>query len=167
LRKDAPDSRIPFVFEIERDVRTLPRIEQILCVDTVDEETNLVEVLRGGEELELEFGCGIRVIERREPGWNLLDIDCDYEDIYYDVQREDGGIMILVDRSQQDSFTTAEARLDIRCRFVNRPVERQPLNLGGLFSGQPTPLPTAPSAVAPAATASAITPPRTGDGGIK
>jgi hypothetical protein len=40
--------------------------------------------------------------------------------------------------------------------------------LSGLFNGQPTPLPTAPSAVAPApaATSPVITPPRTGDGGL-
>jgi hypothetical protein len=37
--------------------------------------------------------------------------------------------------------------------------------LSGLFTGQPTPLPTAPSAAAPPAT-SPITPPRTGDGGL-
>ncbi len=38
--------------------------------------------------------------------------------------------------------------------------------LSGLFQGQPTPLPTAPSAVAPAATAPTISPPRTGDAGL-
>jgi hypothetical protein len=38
--------------------------------------------------------------------------------------------------------------------------------LSGLFAGQPTPLPTAPSAVAPAATAPTISPPRTGDAGL-
>ena len=38
--------------------------------------------------------------------------------------------------------------------------------LSGLFTGQPTPLPTAPAAVAPAATAPTISPPRTGDAGL-
>jgi hypothetical protein len=37
--------------------------------------------------------------------------------------------------------------------------------LGGLFQGQPTPLPAVPGAPPPAAT-SPITPPRTGDGGL-
>jgi hypothetical protein len=48
--------------------------------------------------------------------------------------------------------------------------DRRPPNIGaglsGLFQGQPTPLPTAPSAVAPAATSPVITPPRTGDAGL-
>ena len=49
---------------------------------------------------------------------------------------------------------------------------QRPPNIGaglsGLFNGMPTPLPTAPSAVAPApaATAPTISPPRTGDGGL-
>ena len=47
---------------------------------------------------------------------------------------------------------------------------QRPPNIGaglsGLFQGQPTALPTAPSAVAPAATAPTISPPRTGDGGL-
>jgi len=50
------------------------------------------------------------------------------------------------------------------------PAPRQQPNIGaglsGLFAGQPTPLPTAPSAVAPAANAPSISPPRTGDAGL-
>ena len=167
LIKDAPDSRIPFVFEIERDQETRFTLEEIPCVVPDDFETEYTEVLRGGDAVEIDFGCGIRVIERREPGWNLVDVLCDYEDDYYDVRREDGGIMILVDRSAQDTFVgTAAVRRNIECVFVNRPEPRPNLGggLGGLFAGQPTPLPTA---VAPAATAPVITPPRTGDAGLK
>jgi hypothetical protein len=57
------------------------------------------------------------------------------------------------------------------CNRADQREERpRPPNIGaglsGLFAGQPTPLPTAPSAVAPAATAPVITPPRTGDAGL-
>jgi hypothetical protein len=48
------------------------------------------------------------------------------------------------------------------------PVRPRPPNIGaglsGLFNGMPTPLPTAPSAVAPSTT---IRPPNTGDGGVR
>jgi len=51
------------------------------------------------------------------------------------------------------------------------PAATRPPNIGpglsGLFQGQPTRLPTAPSIVAPVATAPAIMPPRTGDAGLR
>ncbi len=49
-----------------------------------------------------------------------------------------------------------------------QPTQRPNIGAGlsGLFQGQPTPLPTAPSAVAPATTAPTISPPRTGDAGL-
>jgi hypothetical protein len=167
LRKDAP-SRTPFTFDLVRD--DLPRIsvEEFPCINPTDHETEFSEVLRGGDEVAIEFGCGIIVRERQEPGWDLVDIVCDYEDEYYDVRPEPDGIMILIDRSMQDSVNTG-GRNDIECTFVNRE-ERPNLGAGlsGLFAGQPTPLPTArPAAVAPAATAPSISPPRTGEAGLK
>jgi hypothetical protein len=59
----------------------------------------------------------------------------------------------------------------IDCPRPTPPPATQRPNIGaglsGLFAGQPTPLPTArPSVSAPAATAPAISPPRTGDAGL-
>ena len=168
LRKDAP-SRTPFTFDLVRD--DLPRIsvEELPCINPTNHETEFSEVLRGGEQIAIEFGCGIIVRERQEPGWDLIDIVCDYVEDYYDVRREGDGIMILRDRSSEDSVFQPNGRRDIECTFVNR--EERPnlgAGLGGLFAGQPTPLPTArPAAVAPAATAPSISPPRTGDAGLK
>ena len=53
---------------------------------------------------------------------------------------------------------------DSHCAPTQRP--NIGAGLSGLFQGQPTPLPTAPSAVAPAATAPTISPPRTGEAGL-
>ena len=54
--------------------------------------------------------------------------------------------------------------------LIRQPEPTRPPSIGGalsgLFTGQPTPLPTAPSAVAPAATSQVISPPRTGDAGL-
>jgi len=169
LRKDAP-SRTPFTFDIERDEGPRFTVEEIACVDTVDNEGEFTEVVRGGDQIAIGFDCGIRVRERQEPGWDLVDIVCDYVDDYYEVRREGDGIMILRDRTSEDSAVQMGLRRDIRCTFVNREEPRGGLGagLGGLFAGQPTPLPTArPAAAAPAATAPSISPPRTGDAGLK
>jgi hypothetical protein len=168
LRKDAP-SRIPFTFDLQRDgLRTV--VEEIPCLGPSVQDEEFTEVLRGGEEIAIGFDCGIRVRERQEPGWDLVDIVCDYEDDYYDVLREGDGILILRDRLSEDTVEQQLVlRRDIECTFINR--EKRPnlgAGLGGLFAGQPTPLPTArPAAVAPAATAPSISPPRTGDAGLK
>jgi hypothetical protein len=65
---------------------------------------------------------------------------------------------------------TVDVTAEASVRYVTMVEERRPPNIGaglsGLFAGQPTPLPTAPGAVAPAATAPTISPPRTGDGGL-
>lgn len=50
---------------------------------------------------------------------------------------------------------------------VERSVPNIGAGLSGLFNGQPTALPTAPSAVAPAATTPVIRPPSTGDAGLQ
>ncbi len=167
LRKDAP-SRTPFTFDIQRDEGPRFTVEELPCINPVSDDGEFTEVLGGGEEVAIEFGCGIRVIERQEPGWDLVDIVCDYFEGYFVVRRETNGIMILRDRSSEDSDSNG-SRNDIRCTFVNRE-ERPNLGAGlsGLFAGQPTPLPTArPAAVAPAATAPSISPPRTGEAGLK
>ncbi len=167
LRKDAP-SRVPFIFDIERDEQRFTA-EEIPCISPAENGSESTEVLRGGDEVAIYFGCGIRVLERQEPGWDLVDINCDYVEDYYEVRREGDGLLILLDRGSQDSVGPIGQRRDIECTFVNRP-ERPNLGggLGGLFAGQPTPLPTArPAAVAPAATAPSISPPRTGDAGLK
>ena len=170
LRKDAP-SRVPFAFDIERDRGTRLIVDELPCAAPSDNDKNeFTEVLRGGEQVAIEFGCGIIVRERQEPGWDLVDIICDYVDDYYDVRREGDGIMILRDRTTEDSAVQLDLRRDIVCTFVNREEPRGGLGagLGGLFAGQPTPLPTArPAAAAPAATAPSISPPRTGDAGLK
>jgi len=167
LRKDAP-SRTPFTFDLQRDALR-PVVEEIPCLAPSNGEGEFSEVLRGGDQIAIGFDCGIRVRERQEPGWDLIDIVCDYVEDYYEVRREGDGILILRDRGSDDSFVQLDGRRDIQCTFVNR--EERPnlgAGLGGLFAGQPTPLPTArPAAAAPAATAPSISPPRTGDAGLK
>ena len=118
--------------------------------------------LSDGESEGVSFGCTLRIVEVPQPGWQLVDISCQFNNEVWDVRRISSGLLIISNPSNFDSFLS-----DIDCTFFNRRIEERPLNLGGLFSGQPTPLPTAPAAVAPAATAPVITPPRTGDAGLK
>lgn len=120
-------------------------------------------ILSDGESFGILIKCAVRIVEQPQPGWRLVDIDCDYDREVWDISPIANGILIVRNASSEDSVS-----YEINCTFVNSRIEeRQPLNLGGLFSGQPTPLPTAPSAVAPAATAPVITPPRTGDAGLR
>ncbi len=116
--------------------------------------------LSNGEEVGLEFRGSATVTELPVPGWRLVDIDCDYSGDF-GVTRSGNTIEIYYVIGTDQSF--------LNCTFINEEVRQQPLNLGGLFAGQPTPLPTArPAAVAPAATApTTISPPRTGDAGLR
>ena len=168
LRKDTGGTPGTFVIELARDPEILPSAQAVVCERaTTTLASNETELIRGGEEVAIPIDCAIRITERAQAGWELVRIDCDYNPDYYDVREEGRSLIILVDRMSQDSINIGP-RNDIRCTFVNRPVQ-QPLNLGGLFSGQPTPLPTAPApaAVAPATTSPVISPPRTGEAGIR
>jgi hypothetical protein len=143
----------PFIVEIEE-----------VAHDSVPSQVNGAIIngsgtyyLADGEKLGIEFCGEARVTEVPVPGWQLIDIDCEGTlDFGYEIRGNSVEIYYLI--GDEGSY--------LHCMFVNREV-KQPLNLGGLFAGQPTPLPTAPSAVAPAATAPVITPPRTGEAGIK
>jgi len=168
LRKDTGGTPGTFLFDLERDIQVVPRSQDISCaLGTTSELSDETQVLQAGEEIGLFFDCEIRVTERPQAGWELMRIDCDYNPLYYDVRTEGRTLIILLDQTSFDS--TSNGRNDIECTFVNR--EERPnlgAGLGGLFAGQPTPLPTArPAAVAPAATAPSISPPRTGDAGLK
>jgi hypothetical protein len=118
--------------------------------------------LSDGDSFPIRFECSLRLVESPQPGWQLVDIDCDYNNEIWDIRPISNGILILYNPASEDN-----AEPDIECTFINRRIEERPLNLGGLFAGQPTPLPTAPPVAAPAATSPAITPPRTGDAGLK
>ena len=169
LRKDTGGTPGTFVFDLERDLRPVPRSQDVSCeFGTTSEEADETEVLQAGEEIGLIFGCEIRVTERPQAGWELVRIDCDYNPLYYDVRTEGRTLIILLDQGSFDSVNN-NGRHDIGCTFVNREVRPNlGAGLGGLFAGQPTPLPTArPAAVAPAATAPSISPPRTGDAGLR
>ena len=76
--------------------------------------------------------------------------------------------IVVDDEEQVEDCATPTPTETQRPRMT--PTATRPPNIGaglsGLFVGQPTPLPTAPSAVAPAATAPTISPPRTGDAGL-
>ena len=136
---------------------------QGMCVIAgVTEEVEDSFSLSDGESEGVSFGCTLRIVEVPQPGWQLVDISCRFNNEVWDVRRINSGLLIVSNPSNADSVSTG-----IGCTFFNRRVEERPLNLGGLFSGQPTPLPTAPAAVAPAATAPVITPPRTGDAGLQ
>jgi hypothetical protein len=162
LRKDTGGASGSFVFEIEGDERA--------NLGSQVTEPCFEAVLGGGDEILIYFNCEVRVTERPERGWHLVTIDCDYDNTYYDVVRSGNSVLILLDQGSKDSVNPISEdaqRLDIECTFVNRP-DPQPnigAGLSGLFKA-PTPLPTAPAAVAPA-TPRPISPPNTGDGGLK
>jgi hypothetical protein len=120
--------------------------------------------LSDGESFAPLFKCAVKVTEAPQPGWQLVDIDCDYDSKIWDVSGVPNGVMVV---RNPESFDSESIFSSVDCVFVNRRIEERPLNLGGLFAGQPTPLPTARAAIAPAATAPVITPPRTGDAGLK
>jgi hypothetical protein len=104
----------------------------------------------------LVLGGTATIREVPAQGWRLVNVECRTSST---VRRISNGVVL---EAPSDEYVSGV------CIFYNARVEeRQPLNLGGLFSGQPTPLPTAPSAVAPAATSPVISPPRTGDGGLR
>jgi hypothetical protein len=140
--------------------------EPSLCVRDVDIEEDVFSFfLSDGESFAPGFRCGVIVTEAPQAGWRLADVDCDFDSNVWDVSSVPNGVKIVLNPSGQDSETPFSS---IDCVFVNVRLEDRPLNLGGLFAGQPTQLPTAPpAAVAPAATSPAITPPRTGDAGLK
>jgi len=124
-------------------------------------------------------GSSVTIVELPESGWVLDDIGC----------TSVPGFSLVINVNTRSATVTWNTDLlgVVLCTFYNvqeeeptpEPTQRpdptprattQPNlggGLGGLFAGQPTALPTARPATAPAATAPAITPPRTGDGGIK
>lgn len=114
------------------------------------------QTLEDGDTFGLYFKRKAVIREIPTAGWRLLSVSCEGN---IDIEYIQGGVILEVPKGIE--VPTAD------CVFRNARIEDRPLNLGGLFSGQPTPLPTAPSAVAPAATAPVITPPRTGDAGLK
>jgi hypothetical protein len=167
LRKDTGGQSGSFLFEIEIEESSLPTVAVPCLLPGSAVETEFNEVLGGGDEVAIYFGCAIRVTEVPQQGWQLVDIDCDFNNTFYDVRREGSSIVILLDQGSLDS--QGNGNNSVECTFVNRRIDERPLNLGGLFAGQPTPLPTAPppAAVAPAATSPVISPPRTGDAGLR
>ena len=124
-------------------------------------------------------GSSVTITELAEPGWELDDIGCTTVP----------GFSLVINLNTRSATVTWNTDLlgQVVCTFFNIQ-EEQPTpeptlqpdptarattqpnlggGLGGLFAGQPTALPTARPATAPAATAPAITPPRTGDAGLR
>jgi len=163
IRKETiPGSTVqfPFILEIEQLHR-----ENVGATDHNETETVF---LGDGDELGMQFFGRAWITEVPVEGWELIDIDCEGSSDY-GWEITGNTIEIYYAIGGPSSF--------LDCIFVNRRVERPGggpapglgAGLGGLFAGQPTPLPTArPAAVAPAATApTTISPPRTGDAGLK
>jgi hypothetical protein len=156
-KRTIPGSNVAFPFVID--------IEQI---DTKSEDSEVGEAiisqpstvyLSDGEEIGVEFYGEATITELPVPGWQLVDIDCEGTS-EFDVEIHGSTLEIYYLVGTEQSI--------LHCTFVNQRIEQPQLNLGGLFAGQPTPLPTAPApaAVTPAP-AQGISPPRTGDGGLK
>ena len=165
LRKDTGGTPGTFLFEIERD-DVLPSVPCGILGSTEESESDFTEVVSGGEQIAIPFGCSIQVREVPQSGWELRDIRCDYDNEIYEVRYLSNGVLIESNPISFDEDT--ETQYGITCTFVNQ-AQRSQLNLGGLFAGQPTALPTAPApaAVVPAAPAPSISPPRTGDAGLQ
>jgi len=167
LRKDSGGTPGTFRFEIERDdVNPTIVLPCGILGSAKENESDFTEVLSGGSQIAIPFDCSIRVTEVPQSGWDLRDIRCDYDNEIYEVRYERNSVLIEANPGSLDG--DINARFGITCTFVNQ-AQRSQLNLGGLFAGQPTALPTAPApaAVAPAAQAPSISPPRTGDAGLK
>ena len=166
LRKDSGGTPGTFRFEIERDDVNPTIVLPCGILDLAEEnDSDFTEVLSGGSQVAVPFRCSIRVTEIPQSGWDLRDIRCDYDNNVYEVRYESNTVFIVANPSGLDE---SDIDYGITCTFYNQ-AQRSQLNLGGLFAGQPTALPTAPApaAVAPAAQAPSIAPPRTGDAGLK
>ena len=156
-KQTIPGSNVEFPFIIQIESVTDSSVQTEVNGALVDESTTVS--LSDGEEIGIAFRGEARITEVPVPGWRLVDIKCEGTSDYgYEISGNTVEIYYAI--GTRESF--------IRCIFINQEV-RQPLNLGGLFAGQPTPLPTAPppAAVAPAAPSQVISPPRTGDAGLR
>jgi len=155
-KQTIPDSNVNFPFIIDIENLTDSSVEPKVDGAYINQPTTVY--LSDGDSVGIQFRGEARVTEVPVQGWELVDIRCEGNGEY--GWRVEGNTLEIY-----YAFGTEGAYLN--CTFVNQ--RTQPLNLGGLFAGQPTPLPTArPAAVAPAATApTTISPPRTGDGGLK
>jgi hypothetical protein len=129
-------------------------------VSDLDQETYY---LGSGESLGL-YPYGVTTIQELSvPGWVLVDVDCEGSDAY-NVTYHERGITVSY-------FTGAESSF-LNCVWTNRQVQQEQrpnLNLGGLFADKPNIPPQGPAPGAPSAVAGApvISPPNTGDGGLK
>jgi hypothetical protein len=119
--------------------------------------------LGNGENVGVNVAGQVIVTEIPEPGWELVDVDCEGTgDFYYEY----------VPNGVEVGYTIGTEQSFLNCVWTNRQVQEQQrpnLNLGGLFADKPNipqqgPAPAAPSAVAGAPV---ISPPNTGDGGLK
>ena len=156
-KRTIPGSNVEFPFIIEIESVTTDIVQTEVNGAIIGESASVY--LSDGEEVGIAFRGEAKITEVPVPGWRLVDIDCEGTSDYgYEISGNTVEIYYAIGTSE--SF--------IRCVFTNQEV-RQPLNLGGLFSGQPTPLPTAPppAAVAPATRSQVISPPRTGDAGLR
>lgn len=149
----ASNVAFPFIIDIEE-----VKYDSLPTVDGATVSGPTTVFLSDGDEVGIELYGRALITEVPVQGWELIDIDCEGTSDY--GWRTSGNSLEIF-------YTIGEPESFLNCTFVNQ--RTQPLNLGGLFAGQPTPLPTArPAAVAPAATApTTISPPRTGDAGLK
>ena len=154
-KQTIPDSDVNFPFIIDIENLTDSSVEPRVDGAYINQPTTVY--LSDGDSVGIQFRGEARVTEVPVQGWELVDIRCDGTSDF-GWRREGNSIEIYYLVGGPQSF--------LNCTCVNQ--RTQPLNLGGLFAGQPTPLPTArPAAAAPAATAPSISPPRTGDAGLK
>jgi hypothetical protein len=116
--------------------------------------------LGSGESIGL-YPYGVTTIqEQLIPGWELVDVHCEGSG-EFDFTYHGTGVTV--------SYFQGELQSVLNCVWTNRQVQEQQrpnLNLGGLFADKPN-IPQqgpAPSAVAGAPV---ISPPNTGDGGLK
>ena len=152
IKDTIPGSNVQFPFVIDIEEAASGGVES-----SVNGNGPKTIFLSDGDQYGIEFYGEATITEIPTPGWELVDIDCEgTSDFGYETH---GNTLEVY-------YFSGTPQSNLHCTFINREV-RQPLNLGGLFAGQPTPLPTAPPPVAPAATSPAITPPRTGDAGLK